>query len=157
MSSSSSTLLGIIDNQNQCHQSNLLALSSVFHRQLQHFSISLAIFIVSVVSVIINFTRSQFSVITSKTFQNIQLLVSLELLDGEGVESLVYFWREVPFEDSVVCLRTQSFHEGGALVAGYDLQETGLVRFSYRISGKKVEFSSVSSHVPCPMSTEFSD
>ena len=126
MSSSSSTLLGIIDNQHQCHhrchQSKLLALSSVFHRQLQHFSISLAIFIVSVVSVIINFTRSQFSVITSKTFQNIQLLVSLELLDGEGVESLVYFWREVPFEDSVVCLRTQSFHEGGdqrgTLVAG---------------------------------------
>ena len=78
----------------------------------------MVIVIVSVVSVIINFTRSQFSVITSKTFQNIQLLVSLELLDGEGVESLVYFWREVPFEDSVVCLRTQSFHEGGALVAG---------------------------------------
>ena len=123
MSSSSSTLLGIIDNQHQCHQLKLLALSSVFHRQLEHFSISLAIFIVSVVSVIIiNFTRSQFSVITSKTFQNIQLLVSLELLDSEGVESLVYFWREVPFEDSVVCLRTQSFHEGGdqsgPLVAG---------------------------------------
>ena len=55
----------------------------------------MVIVIVSVVSVIINFTRSQFSVITSKTFQNIQLLVSLELLDSEGVESLVYFWREV--------------------------------------------------------------
>ena len=53
-----------------------------------------------------------------KLFKMFNSLVSLELLDGEGVESLVYFWREVPFEDSVVCLRTQSFHEGGALVAG---------------------------------------
>ena len=123
MSSSSSTLLGIIDNQNQCHQS----VSSIK-------VISTVISVSSSASTLLNFisdihrlcsqchhqlcTRSQFSVITSKTFQNIQLLVSLELLDGEGVESLVYFWREVPFEGSVVCLRTQSFHEGRALVAG---------------------------------------